>query len=600
MLSQVKVLLHFSALLLTAVAVLAVPRPGAAAGLGRIGADQASPSQDAPPPSTLTVFIQGNPIGSEEVTVASDAEGWTIRATGRLGVPVNLSTVRFEVRYDRNWQPVSLVVESSLRGQPLLLNTTFSGGAAASSITQAGQQTQKTDQVAADTVVLPNMFFAAYEALALRLPSVSPGTELRAYIAPQVEIPVRVGESTQERIKTGSRTITARRYVLTIMNPGGALPAELWADEENRLIRFRLPTQSLEVAREDVATVSARIERLARADDEQVRIQAAGFSLTGTVSKPAPGSAQRGLHPAVILLPGSGPVDRDETVAGIPVFAQLANALADAGFLVVRYDKRGVGQSGGRAEAASINDYAEDARAVVKYIEKRKDVDKRRIVLLGHSEGGLIGMVAASQEKKRVAALALLATPSTTGGELVLEQQRHLLDGMNLPEADKQSRIDLQQRIQAAVLSGRGWEGIPEGLRVQADTPWFKSFLAFDPARIMSKVEQPIAVFQGERDRQVPVRHAYRLVELAKARKKDRSVELFILDGLNHLLVPAPTGEVSEYPTLEDKNVSPTLIDPLIRWLRETTGAATGDAGQATGRAATGDGQRPAVRPSVP
>lgn len=183
MLSQVKVLLHFSALLLTAVAVLAVPRPGAAAGLGRIGADQASPSQDAPPPSTLTVFIQGNPIGSEEVTVASDAEGWTIRATGRLGVPVNLSTVRFEVRYDRNWQPVSLVVESSLRGQPLLLNTTFSGGAAASSITQAGQQTQKTDQVAADTVVLPNMFFAAYEALALRLPSVSPGTELRVHRA---------------------------------------------------------------------------------------------------------------------------------------------------------------------------------------------------------------------------------------------------------------------------------------------------------------------------------------------------------------------------------------------------------------------------------
>lgn len=533
------------------------------------------PNQDpaAPPVSNFTVFIRGNPIGSEQVSVTADTAGWTIRSTGRLGVPLNLSTARFELRYDVGWHPISLIVEASLRGQPLLLNTTFTGGTAASSVTQAGQQTQKTDQVAPDTVVLPNMFFAAYEALAMRLPSVTPGTELRAYVAPQVEIPLRIESASEERIKTSTRTFATRRYSLTMVNPGGLLPVELWTDENSRLLRFRVPSQELEVAREDVATVSARVERLARADDEQVRIQSVGFTLAATVSKPPAEGTSPTRHPAVILLPGSGPVDRDETVAGIPIFAQLANALADAGFLVVRYDKRGVGQSGGRDEAATIGDYAEDARAVVKYVEKRKDIDKRRITLIGHSEGGLVGMLVASQEKKKVAALVLIATPGTSGGELVLEQQQHLLDGMNLPESEKQSRIALQKTIQRAVVTGSGWDQVPTAYRRQADTPWFRSFLAFDPAKVMSKVQQRIAVFQGERDRQVPARHATLLAEMAKARKKNPGADLFILDGLNHLLVPATTGEVSEYASLEDKHVSPALIDPLVLWIRQATGA---------------------------
>ncbi len=414
------------------------------------------------------------------------------------------------------------------------------------------------------------MFFAAYEALALRLGSVKPGTDLKAYIAPQVEVGLRVGDSAEERIRTSSRTITARRYTLTIVNPAGALPAELWTDEDGRLLRFRVPAQELDFARDDVASVSARVERMARANDEQVRIQSTGFSLAATISKPAGTTAEP--SPALILLPGSGPVDRDEAVAGIPIFAQLANALADAGFLVVRYDKRGIGQSGGRAEAATISDYADDARAVVRFLEKRKDVDKRRIVIIGHSEGGLVGMVAADRDGKKVAALALVGTPGTAGGELVLEQQRHLLDAMDLPEAEKQSRIDLQKRIQAAVVSGGSWADIPPAYRRQADTPWFRSYLMFDPAAMMSKVDQPIGVFHGERDRQVPVSHARRLAELASARKKNRGADLFIIDGLNHLMIPAKTGEVSEYPLLEDRNISASFIEPLARWIRQVTG----------------------------
>src|SRR4029077_2137917 len=124
---------------------------------------------------------------------------------------------------------------------------------------------------------------------------------------------------------------------------------------------------------------------------------------------------------AVALVGGSGVTDRDELVFGIPIFGQLADALADAGFIVLRYDKRGVGQSGGRPEAAVLSDYADDARAAIKFLADRKDVDPARIAMLGHSEGGSVAMIAASKEK-RISALVLVATIGVTGAELNLAQ----------------------------------------------------------------------------------------------------------------------------------------------------------------------------------
>lgn len=540
-----------------------------------LGAASQAPAQTPPAPgqaspASFTVFLSGAAIGSEQVTVTASAEGWTIRATGRLGVPISLSTARFELRYDRDWKPLSLEIDATLRGQPMMLKTAFANGKATSSIIQGGRESQKTNDVAADTVVLPNMSFGAFEALALRLASVSPGSQIKAYIAPEAEIAIRLDSIADERIQTASRMIAAKRYNLAMIKPNATLAAEVWVDESSRLVRFQVPAQGLDVARDDIAAVSSRVERMARQTDEQARIQASGFTLAATVSKPT--TAGNGVAirwPAVILVPGSGPVDRDETVAGVSIFAQLANAIADAGFLVIRFDKRGVGQSGGRDESATIVDFSDDVRAVVKYLEKRKDVDPKRVALVGHSEGGFVSMLAASDEKKKIAALALIATPGTTGADLVLEQQRHLLDGMNLPDDEKQQRIDLQKRIQVAVVSGNGWEAIPPAYKRQADTAWFRSFLTFDPAKIMRKVAQPTLIVQGDRDRQVTAQHGQLLVGMAKARKNDPGSELSVVEGVNHLLVPAVTGEMDEYPSLQDRTVSPRLIGTLVAWLKD-------------------------------
>jgi len=152
---------------------------------------------------------------------------------------------------------------------------------------------------------------------------------------------------------------------------------------------------------------------------------------------------------------------------------------------------------------------------------------------------------------------------------------------MKLPDGETQSRIDLQQKIQAAVVSGRGWEGIPEAYRKQAETPWFRSFLTFDPQKVINKVEQPVVIVQAERDRQVSSpRHGQLLLDAARGRKKQPDASLVTIDGVNHLFVPAETGDVDEYALLQEKRVSSKLVDSLVPWLRDKLHVGAAGAGR--------------------
>lgn len=524
----------------------------------------AQPTSSAP--QTFNIFLNGQQIGTEEVTLKGSLEGWTITSSGRLGAPLNIVTRQFEMRYDLQWHPKELTIDAAVNAEPMRLHTTFSGTSAVNEITQRGQTTPKTDPVAADTVVLPNPFFGAVEALAARLAKVTPPSDLKAYIAPQAEITINVKTVAGERIQMGSQSTAARRFTLTFNNPSSKFDAEVLIDQGGRLLRLQVPAQALDVIRQDIASVAARVERAARANDEIASIPASGFTLAGTISKPA---GATGRLPAVVLIAGSGAGDRDEVVAGIPIFGLLANALADAGFLVVRYDKRGVGQSGGRLEASTLADYADDARAAVRFVRGRKDVDQKRIALVGHSEGGAVALIAASKED-RVAAVATIGTPGTPGLDLILEQQQHALSRSKLTEAEKQTAVDFQKKLLQAVISGEGWEGVPPDVRRRVDTPWYRSLLLFDPAAVMKNVKQPLLVVQGELDTQAPPHHGDRLIALASARKGRRSAEIRKIPGVNHLMVAATTGEADEYATLKDKTLSRSVLSALTEWLKAT------------------------------
>jgi dipeptidyl aminopeptidase/acylaminoacyl peptidase len=202
-------------------------------------------------------------------------------------------------------------------------------------------------------------------------------------------------------------------------------------------------------------------------------------------------------------------------------------------------------------------------------LAERKDVDPKRIAVIGHSEGGAVALIAASKDK-RIAAVGLLATNGVTGAEIVLAQQQHLLGRSTLSAEEKQAKVDLQKRIHEAVLTGKGWDQLPPDVRKQVDNPEFQSILSNDPAKIMPDVRQPVLIVQGELDTQVEPSNADRLEALAHKRKNSRPVEMVKVPGVNHLLVPATTGETDEYGSLKDAHVSASVAQALVTWLKKT------------------------------
>ena len=528
---------------------------------------QTEPALQPGTTSSFMIFLRGNIIGIEQIAVSRTPEGWSILSTGRLGLPFDLVARKLEVRYTADWKPIAYNIDTTVRGQFQRIITTVEGATATSEITTGTETTRKADVIDPSSVLLPNALYSPYEALAAQLRTATSGSTLPAYLIPVGSVQFKVGDSTTEQIQTSARLIAAKRTRVTMTTADSSSEMNVWADENGRLLRLTVPLQGLDVARSDIASVSARQVAISRPNDEAVRILANGFSLAGTVSKPM--GAAKGPLPAVVLAGDSGAMDRDELVAGIPILGQLAGALADAGFLVVRYDKRGIGQSGGRPEGVTLPDYSEDQRAAVKYLTSRKDVDSKRIVLVGHGEGGLVSLMTAASEK-RVAAVVLLATPGVSGSDLVLQQQEHALARMNITDAEKQARITMQKRINEAALTGKGLDQFTADVRRQVNDPEFQSLLASDPAKLVARVRQPLLIVQGELDTLVAPSNADRLAALAQAHKPPLPASVVKVPGVNHLLALAVTGEADEYEKLPVKQISPAVASAVVDWLKKS------------------------------
>ena len=481
-------------------------------------------------------MLRGARIGTEIVSVSRSGDGWLITANGRQNAPVNMQTNKFELTYADDWQPRKLEVQAVLRGQSVSMTTTFDGTSASNLVTNPAKSGIFKQNVSPKTVVLPNGFYAAYEALAARLSAMTLGDKVPLYVAPDGELIATISRITPRTITTPGARFTYRQFDLNLASD--ATPwLEVWVDEQNRLARVALPASDLTVAREDLASVMAREELVRNAGDTNAFIPLDGFSLAATVT--APQAAATKL-PAVVLVPGFGPEDRDEVTGNVPVFGLLAGHLADAGYLVVRYDRRGIGQSGGRAENATLTEYADDLNGVVDWLRRRKDVDANRIGVIGYDEGGAVAMLTAAKQS-RIRALGLIAVPGVSGRDYVVEQQARALASIDASAADKQAKVQLQQTIMNAAISGVGWDNVPAELRRGADQPIYRSWLLFDPAAVIPKVEQPMLILQGDADVEVPRTHADKLASLANARPRRRpeDTRLSILPGVTHPLTAA-------------------------------------------------------------
>jgi pimeloyl-ACP methyl ester carboxylesterase len=523
----------------------------AAAWLAAAGTASAQPAAPSPAPgdAAFGIFVRGTQIGRERVTLARTDAGWIITSSGQIGAPIDFTVTRFEIKYAADWQPLEMKLEARLKSAPVTVATSFAMTTAINEITQNGKTVSKQDQISARTLVLPNNVFGAYEALAARLSTAVPGAEFPAYIPPQTEVKVKVGAVNEQTLSGPDGSMPTRRFDLTLQNPGAPLDAIAVIDARHRLVRFEIPAAGLLLVREDASSVATRVQVARNPTDAEVSIPANGFNLAGTLTAP-PGVAGRLHQPAVVLVGGAIPADRDEVIAGIPVFAQLAKGLADAGILVLRFDRRGGGQSGGRTDSATLSDYADDAIAAVRWLSKRDDVDRRRIVVAGYGDGGAAVLIAAARSRS-IDGVVTLDAAGSRGADSILRQQQRVLDDLKLPPAERQARIDLQTKIQSAVVSGTGWQGVPDAMRRQADTPWFKSVLNYDPAQVLPKVKQPILVIQGDLDPLVPPAEADRLAELARARKN------------------APPLEVVHIPDADHRLASPKVAAAIAEWMKK-------------------------------
>ncbi len=525
----------------------------------------------APGPATFRVFLRSSPVGFQRTDVRRSTEtGWIIESRGDLSQPLDIRNQAFRVEYDFWLRPEALRVAGVRGSLPFSLVTTFAAGTAAAELDENGQRSTFDLAPPPDAVVLFDFFFGGYEALAWRLGGSVPGAEIPVYVAPRTLTRARVDRVGRQHIETrAGAVIEARVHGISFLHDDGVVEVEVWTDPRRRLLRVYIPQAALDLVRDDITGVGTRVRTVAHAGDEAVSVRSEGFGLAATITAPVDLPRPRDGWPAVLLVSGPGAPDRDGTFSGVPVLGQLAVDLADAGFLVARYDRRGTGRSGGRPESAGVEEYGEDARRMVRYLDDRDDVDRDRITVVGHAEGGWPAIVAAARER-RADNLVLIGAPGTGGAELVLEQQRAMLDRMNAPDRERNERIGLQRRIIEAVRDEGAWDGVPDAMRRQADTYWFRSFLDFDVADALRRTRQPLLILHGSRDTHVGVHHAQRLAEHARRRRRGAPPpQQAILEGLDHRLLAAGPDASAADTVLTVPSISPSVVDTLTRWLNQ-------------------------------
>jgi uncharacterized protein len=308
---------------------------------------------------------------------------------------------------------------------------------------------------------------------------------------------------------------------------------------------------------------------------------AEGVTLAGTLTLP-PGA---GPHPAIILITGSGPQDRDETIAGHKPFLVIADHLSRRGIAVLRYDDRGIARSTGDFASATSVDFSHDAEGAFDFLRTRKEIDPKRIGFLGHSEGGLVApMVAARREE--VAFLVLLAPTAVPGADVMLAQGEAIGRASGAPDAALAQNRQLQETLFALVretpdpekLKAGAEEALailPEAQRAaqvrQITSSWMRFFITYDPAPVLRRVPCPVLAIFGERDLQVLPAQNAPVLEAALKEGGNERADIHTLPGLNHLLQPAGTGSPQEYAAIE-QTIDPQALDLIATWLRRTAG----------------------------
>ena len=311
---------------------------------------------------------------------------------------------------------------------------------------------------------------------------------------------------------------------------------------------------------------------------------ASGFKIAGTLTFPK----ESKNNPVVILISGSGAQDRDETLFEHKPFWVIADFLTNNGIAVLRVDDRGVGGSEGNISEATSEDFAGDVQAGINYLKSRNEINASQIGLIGHSEGGLIAPIVATQTKD-VAFFIMLAGPGIVGEEILYEQGKLLNKAAGMTDEQAAQNTRLQETIFDIILnekdsarqierlqgaySGGMYPIWPDERKAAVDarinsvnSAWFRYFLTYDPYPTLTKVKCPVLSIIGEKDLQVPAESNTQAIKKALTKAGNQNFKTLKIDNLNHLFQNCETGGMQEYSQIEE-TFSVEVLEIMRDWI---------------------------------
>jgi pimeloyl-ACP methyl ester carboxylesterase len=303
--------------------------------------------------------------------------------------------------------------------------------------------------------------------------------------------------------------------------------------------------------------------------EQDVVFKSGKWELGGTLTFPEKASSV----PAILLIPGSGQVDRNENARKlrINVFFQISHFLAENGIGSLRYDKRGVGTSQGNFWETGFFDNVDDAQAALEYLKSLDRVHSNKTFLLGHSEGAII-TTRLTGNGVDVAGAILLAGTAQSGEDVLMWQtqqvvknmsgiQRWLIDHLHLNVTKS-----LQKRLDKIKSSGKDW------LRVQliakVNAKWMREFLVYNPTEDLKKTRVPILAITGSKDIQVDPTDLSKMATLVKT-----DFEYHQIENVSHILrrIDGNSAGLSSYKQQILKPMDSKILQLILKWLNAKT-----------------------------
>lgn len=308
----------------------------------------------------------------------------------------------------------------------------------------------------------------------------------------------------------------------------------------------------------------------------------AGITLAGTLSWPKEGDS----FPAAVLVTGSGPQNRNEELLDHRLFLVLSDHLTRHGIAVLRYDDRGVAESGGDYDKATLEDFSTDVAAAVDYVKTRKEIDRKKIGVIGHSEGGTIAFMLAGKENSGLAYIVSMAGMAIPGDSLLRMQRYLIFKAANVSDENIAQNELFLSRIDS-IVNKHSKEYIIQNidhitdllladslkrnkeLRAESQkgiirmlSPEMISLRNYNPAGALAKIQCPVLAINGEKDLQVPAdANLNRVKALVKS-----PVIIKKYPELNHLFQHAATGLLMEYGLIEE-TISPDVLTDITDWI---------------------------------